>query len=89
MRKVCQSRSAKRKRYKNFEEEQTYLTTETQERELSTWRALLQDGEFTQSHVDKMKTEPWFAAEIQEFRDHAEVHKDFLELIKTPKRAEG
>ena len=32
-----------------------------------------------------MRAEPWFAAEIQEFRDHAEVHKDFLELIKTPK----
>jgi hypothetical protein len=32
-----------------------------------------------------MKAEPWFEAEIQQFRDHAEVHKDFLELIKTPK----
>ena len=70
---------------KNFEEEQAYLTTETQERELSTWRALLQDGELTQSQVDNMKAEPWLEAEIQEFRDHAEVHKDFLELIKTPK----
>ena len=30
---------------KNFEEEQTYLTTETQERDLSTWRALLQVDE--------------------------------------------
>ena len=33
-----------------------------------------------------MEAEPKFEAEIQEFRDHAEVHKDFLELIKTPKQ---
>ena len=40
---------------KNFGEEQTYLATETQERELNTWRALLQDGELTQSQVDKIR----------------------------------
>ena len=71
---------------KNFEEEQTYLTTEKQERELSTWRALRQDGELTQSQLDEMKAEPWFEAEIQEFSDHAEVHKGYMELIKTPKQ---
>ena len=71
---------------KNFEEEQTYLTTENAERELSTWRALLQDGELTQTELDQMKAEPWFELEIQEFKDHAEVHKGYLDLIKTPKQ---
>ena len=33
-----------------------------------------------------MKAQPWFELEIQEFKDHAEVHKEYLDLIKTPKQ---
>ena len=40
----------------------------------------------TQTQVDEMKAEPWFEFEIQEFKYHAEVHKEYLELIKTPKQ---
>ena len=36
--------------------------------------------------LSSMKAEPWFELEIQEFKDHAEVHKGYLDLIKTPKQ---
>jgi len=70
---------------RNFEEEQTYLTTEGNVRELSTWRALLQNEELTQEQLDQMKAEPWFQVEVQEFQEHAGVREEYLQLIKTPK----
>ena len=68
----------------NFEEEQTYLRKEGQERMLETWKYMLQNEELTQTQLDEMKQEPWFALAVQEFQDHVEVRKEYLELIKTP-----
>ena len=42
---------------------------------------MLQNEDLTQTQLDEMKQEPWFALAVQEFQDHVEVRKEYLELI--------
>ena len=67
----------------NFEEEQTYLRNEGQERMLETWKYMLQNEDLTQTQLDEMKQEPWFALAVQEFQARVAVREEYLELIKT------